>query len=74
MARLPEGLARTLSYLIEQCSPPLSARCDGSALPELATGLANPLSRIRRPLYQVVSPTTGARKGPPSPDKKGHLS
>ena len=56
----PKGLARTLSHLSKLNSdPPLSARCDGSTLLELATGLAkpSPFRVLRRPLYQVVSPT-----------------
>ena len=40
--QFPAGLARTLSRggLTALPSPPLSARCSGSAQPELATGLA----------------------------------
>ena len=35
------------------CGPPLSARCDGSALPELATGLANSPSFQKGPASPV---------------------
>jgi hypothetical protein len=57
-AWFPKGLARTLSHCFDSNDPPLSARCDGSTLLKLATGLAKHPSRmLRRPLYQVVSPT-----------------
>ena len=71
-AGFPQGLARTLSardFLPR--GPPLSARCDGPALPELATGSATsppgpeegPGVPARRSLYQVVLPASQAREG-----------
>ena len=49
------------TYLKPLCgitsSPPLSARCDGLALPRLATG-STPGASPRRSLYQVVLPAS----------------
>jgi hypothetical protein len=60
-ARLARGISTYLKHSKMEY-PHLSARCDGSALLELATGLAPATNGIRRPLFQVVSPKFSVEK------------
>ena len=53
-------VSQGVSTYLKPCGPLLCVRCDGSALPELATGSAT-RGGVRRSLFQVVSPASSSK-------------